>query len=123
MRLFPKKYQVKANTIGYLYRNNIYEKKLTAGFYKIRDWKNRTSLICLPVTSKLLTIINQEVLTKDNVAFRFSFNILYKIVDGEKFLSQFPVKSEGLYIIEEAEHRLYNMVQIMIRNRISQYER
>ena len=122
MRLFTKKYEVKANTTGYLYRNNIYEKKLTAGYYKIRDWKNRTSLICLPTTSKLLTIINQEVLTKDNVAFRFSFNILYKIVDGEKFLSQFPLNAKVSYIIEQAEQRLYNMVQIMIRNRISQYE-
>jgi len=122
MRFSKKKYQVKPNTIGYLYRNNIFEKELTPGYYEIRDWKNRTELICLPTTSKLITIINQEVLTKDNVAFRFSFNILYRIIDGQKFLSKFSLNNKVPYIISEAEQRLHNLAQIIIRNKISQYE-
>lgn len=72
MGIFKKQYQVKPNTVGFLYRNNVFEEKLMPGFHEIWDWKNRTELLTLPETSKLLTITNQEVLSKDNIALRFS---------------------------------------------------
>jgi len=119
MGAFKKKYQVKPNTIGYLYRNNKFEQKLISGYHEIWDWKNRTELFILPETSKMLTIINQEVLTKDNVALRFSFNIIYKITDGQKFLNMFALDKNINAVIYEAEQRLSHIVQFYIRNRIS----
>ena len=71
MAIFKKQYQVKPNTIGFLYRDNMFEQKLTPGYHEIWDWKNRTELFLLPQTSKLLTVTNQEVLSKDNVAIDF----------------------------------------------------
>lgn len=122
MKIFKKQYQVKPNTIGFLYRDNIFEQKLTAGFHEIWDWKNRTELFLLPETSKLLTVTNQEVLTKDNVALRFSFNVIYKIADGQKFLGKFALDRQIYSIIQEAEQRLYNIVQLYIRNRIAEMD-
>lgn len=122
MTFFKKKYEVKPNTIGYLFRNHTLEQKLNAGFYEIFDFNNRTELICLPKSSKFLTITNQEVLTKDNVALRFSFNILYKITDGEKFLNNFALDKRVAYIIAEAEQRIYNTVQIVIRSKIAEFD-
>jgi len=119
MDIFKKKYQVKPNTTGFLYRENVFEKNLEAGYYEISDWKNRTEMIVLPQASKLITVTNQEVLTKDNIALRFSFNILYKIVDGEKFLSKFVLDKDISLVIAEAEQRLINLIQIYIRNRIA----
>jgi len=117
-----KRYQVKPNTMGFLFRNNKFEKKLTSGYYKYWDWKNRIELFTLPETSKLLTIINQEVLTKDNVALRFSFNIIYKITNGNKFLEKFTLDKDMHYVIQEAEQHICNIVQIYIRNKISEYD-
>jgi len=122
MGIFKKQYQVKPNTVGFLYRNNVFEEKLMPGFHEIWDWKNRTELLTLPETSKLLTITNQEVLSKDNIALRFSFNILYKIIDGQKFLSTFPLDRQVYLIIQEAELRISNIVQLYIRKRISEME-
>jgi len=122
MGIFKKQYQVKPNTAGFLYRNNVFEEKLMPGFHEIWDWKNRTELLTLPETSKLLTITNQEVLSKDNIALRFSFNILYKIIDGQKFLSTFPLDRQVYLIIQEAELRISNIVQLYIRKRISEME-
>lgn len=122
MGLFKKNYQVKPNTSGFLFRNNTFEKKLNAGYYEVFDFKNRTELFCLPTTNKLLTITNQEVLTKDNVALRFSFNILYKIIDGEKLLSKFSLDRQIIYLISEVEQRISNVVQIFIRNKISELD-
>jgi len=122
MGLFKKQYQVRPNMIGFLFRNNSFEKKLTPGYYEIFDFKNRTELFCLPTSSRLITISNQEVLTKDNVALRFSFNVLYKIIDGEKFLTKFALDKQINYLISEAEQRIYNVVQIFIRNKISELD-
>lgn len=122
MRIFKKQYQVKPNTVGFLYRNNIFEQKLTAGYHQIMDWKNRTELFLLPETSKLLTVTNQEVLTKDNVALRFSFNVIYKITDGQKFLVKFSLDKQVYAIIQEAEQRIYAIVQVYLRNRIAEMD-
>lgn len=122
MAIFKKQYQVKPNTVGFLYRNNIFEQKLPAGYYEIWDWKNRTELFCIPETSKLISITNQEILTKDNVALRFSFNVLYKITDGQKLLSHFALDRQAAHIIQELEQRIYNIVQLFIRNKIAQMD-
>ena len=119
MRVFRKKYQVKPNTAGFLYRDNMFERKLDPGYYKIWDCNNRTELFTLSETSKLLTVTNQEVLTKDNIALRFSFNVIYKITDGQKFLGKFALNQQIYAIIHEAEQRLCNIVQLYIRNIIS----
>lgn len=122
MALFKKKLQVKPNTIGYLYRDNNFEKSLNSGHYEFWDFKNRIELFCLPKTSKLISITNQEVLTKDNVALRFSFNILYKILDGQTLLSQFPLDRQTAYITQELEQRICNIVQIFLRDRIAEMD-
>jgi regulator of protease activity HflC (stomatin/prohibitin superfamily) len=122
MGIFKKQYQVKPNTLGFLYRDNIFEQKLTSGYHEVWDWKNRTELFLLPESSKLLTVTNQEVLTKDNVALRFSFNVIYKINDGQKFLGKFALDRQIYVIIQEAEQRLYNIVQLYIRNRIAEMD-
>ncbi len=119
MRIFRKRYQVKPNTVGFLYRNNILEQQLSPGIYKIRDWENATELFCLPETNKLITVTNQEVLTKDNIALRFSFNYLYRIADGKKFLSNFTLDRNIYSVIAEAEQLLSNMIQLVIRTVIA----
>ena len=119
MAIFKKQLQVKPNSIGYLYRNNIFEQSLNSGYHEFWDFKNRIELFCLPTTSKLLSVTNQEVLTKDNVALRFSFNILYKIIDGQKLLTQFSLDRQMAYMIQELDQRICNIVQIFLRNRLS----
>jgi len=122
MKLFAKTYEVKPNTIGYLYNNNKLEKVLEPGFHDIYDWKGRMSLITLPTTSKLMTVANQEVLTKDNVALRFSYYFMYRISDGKKFLEAVTYNTNTLFMISEMEVRLISMVQLLVRDKISAYE-
>ncbi len=122
MAIVKKTFQVKPNTQGYLFRKNVLSNKLEPGIYKYWDFSNEIDLISLPVTAKLLNITNQEVLTKDNIAFRFSFFLMYRIADGEKFLSKFALDKDAGYIIMEAEQRISNFAQIHVKNIISSYE-
>ncbi|HCR48466.1 MAG TPA: hypothetical protein DIW24_02480 [Bacteroidetes bacterium] len=119
MKPFKKTYQVKPNTSGYLFRDHVLEQVWEAGYYEVWDWKNRTELVLLPETSKLLTITNQEVLTKDNIALRFSFNLVYRIADGKRFLGCFVLDRPIYALIQEAEQRIYNIAQLYLRNRIT----
>lgn len=122
MGIFRKTFQVKANTEGYLFKKNVFDRKLEAGIYKIWDWSNKLELFVLPMTNKLITVTNQEVLTKDNIAFRFSFYLVYKIVDGEKFLRNFPLEYDAQYIINQAERHIWTMAQLHVKNIIANYE-
>ncbi|MFN5847006.1 MAG: slipin family protein [Chitinophagales bacterium] len=122
MRIFKKQYEVRPNTVGFLFRNNNFEQKLSSGFHSFWDFRCRTEMYSLPETSKIIVITNQEVLTKDNVALRFSFTILYKIIDGKKLLSQFSLDKQSYLIIQELEQRISNIAQIFIRNRISEMD-
>lgn len=118
--MFRVKYFVKPNQIGYFYRKNIFIEKQMPGIYKYWDFMQETDMLCLPTTNRQINIINQEVITKDNIALRFSMYLIYKISDGDKFLSSFDFNRNALYIISEAEQRIHNIVQVFIRKKIAE---
>ena len=121
MRIFKKLYQVKPNTVGFLYRDNVFVEKWTPGRYKIWDPNDRTEMLTLPQTLQIFSITNQEVLTKDNIALRFSFNVLYTITDGHKFLNQFAQDGQR-YLLGNAEVYLKRIVQLSARKIISELD-
>lgn len=118
MGLFTKSYQIAPNQIGYFYKDNVFVKKLSPGFYTFLDWKKRTFVITLPTVTRLITINNQEVLTRDNIALRFSFIIKYKIMDGEKMLSNFEFGYSVYSLLTALDEQIYSTVQIAIREKI-----
>lgn len=122
MSLLKKKYEIAPNTLGFLYRNHQFEKTLTPGIYKIKDWKKETNVYTLPTTPKLITTYNQEVLTKDNISLRFSFNVWYRIADGIKFLQHFSLDRSMDEVWHEATEKIHNTIQLEMRNRIAQMD-
>ena len=92
---------------------------MQAGIYKFWDLNNETQVYILPNTPKLLTITNQEVLTKDNVALRFSFYVWYIVEDGKKFLDSFALDRPMEEVWYEAENKIHSIVQLELRNRIA----
>jgi regulator of protease activity HflC (stomatin/prohibitin superfamily) len=122
MRIFKKQYQVRPNSSGYLFRNDVFEQKLSSGYHSFWDFKCRTEMYSLPETDKIIIVTNQEVLTKDNVALRFSFIIIYKIIDGQKLLSKIELDKNSNLLILDLEQRIANIAQIYIRNRISEMD-
>ena len=121
MNLVRKKFSVPRNARGYLFRRNRLEQTLEPDIYKILDLFSEVDVVVLPTTPRLLTVTNQEVLTKDNIALRFSYFIEYKIVDGEKFLSRF--NSPGNFgPLLEAEQLIHSLSQVSLRTLIGEIE-
>ncbi|MBE7439597.1 MAG: slipin family protein [Spirochaetales bacterium] len=115
--------EIKTNHLGYLYRNHKLQQKLEPGIYHFFDPRQRLQLIAVPSVARELTVINQEVLSQDNMALRLSFMVEYLIVDGQKALETYvPAASYEYHLAHSlvaAEEHLRGLTQIALRNRIA----
>jgi regulator of protease activity HflC (stomatin/prohibitin superfamily) len=121
MKLLPRKFSVAPSHVGYLFRKNRFDVRLEPGIYRFFDPLKEMHLISLPTTVKIRNIVNQEVLTEDNIALRFSYFIEYRIADTDKFVTRFDVHTKftsysGAY---EAEELLHSLTQVYLRDLIS----
>lgn len=117
VRFFVSPYET-----GYLYRKNRLEKKLDAGIYDHFDYQKVLRLVTLPTANRIQVIVNQEVLTRDNVALRFSFFVEYRINNTDKFLENTDVFTNPFNIFFSAEQLIQNLSQIHLRKLISAIE-
>jgi regulator of protease activity HflC (stomatin/prohibitin superfamily) len=122
MKIFPKRFEVNPNQTGFLFRNKKLQKVLEPGIYRFWDPVNRINFISLPLTERLFVVTNQEVLTKDHVALRFSFVVSYKIVDGTRFLRMFQLENQAFPMLGQAEQVISTLFQIRARRLIAQVE-
>lgn len=116
------RFWVQPNQVGYLYRKNRLLQKLEPGIYDYFDYNKFLSLVVLPTTNRLLSISNQEVLTKDNIALRFSYFAEYRIIEPDTFLESFDVFTFSYNIFHEAEQLVHNLTQVHLRRVISEIE-
>ena len=127
MGLFRKVVSVRPNQIGYLYKRNKFQKKLDPGIYKFFDFYKEIDVVTIPTISKIITVTNQEVLTKDNISLRISYLVEYQITDADIFVSRFnlfahnfdPLYANFLY---EAESTIHNLSQVYLREAIATIE-
>ncbi len=115
-------YSVLPNEIGFLYQKNRLLEKLQPGIYKYSDFSKELSLLSLSLASRIQTILNQEVLTKDNVALRFSYFVEYKIGNADKFIEKIDVFSIPYNVFYNAEQLIHNLSQVYFRRIISEIE-
>ena len=127
MGLFRKVISVRPNHIGYLYKRNQFQKKLDPGIYKFFDFYKEIDVVTIPTISKIITVTNQEVLTKDNISLRISYLVEYQITDADIFVGKFnlfahnfdPLYNSFLY---EAESVIHNLSQVYLREAIATIE-
>ena len=119
---FFKRISVRPNHMGYLYQNNQFKKKLTPGVYTFFHFFSKIDCVMLPTISQSFSVVNQEVLTKDNIALRFSYIIEYEISDESVFLSKFDILQKRLNLIGEAEKIIHYSSQFFLRQIIRQMD-
>lgn len=120
--LFWKRFSVRPSQWGYLYRKNQLQRRLEPGIYRYWDFWSELELVSIPRISKILTVVNQEVITQDNIALRFSYYIKYRIVDGERFLAQIDSRQNSVTPIQEAEQLVHTLSQGYWRSAIAQID-
>lgn len=116
------RFSVYPNQVGVLYRRNRLEQKLEPGIYDYFDYGKYLNLITVPTTDRYVNVANQEVLTKDNIALRFSYFVEYRAVDISKFVESFDVFTFSYNIFFEAEQLIHNLTQVHLRKLISEID-
>lgn len=127
MGLFRKVFSIRPNQIGYLYKNNKFLKVLNPGIYKLFDFSRKFDAVIVPTISRLITVTNQEVLTKDNISLRLSYILEYQITDSDIFINRFNlldtrVNQRYANLIAEAENVVHNFSQVCLREEIVNIE-
>jgi len=113
------RFSVAPNQIGFLYRRNKLETKLEPGVYDFFDYSKVLKAVVVPTTGRMQVVTNQEVLTKDNVALRFSYVVEFKVGDAERFVNKFDVFSNAYNPFFEAEQLIHNLSQSYFRTIIT----
>lgn len=119
---FYKKFSVRPNYIGYLYQKNQFKARLEPGVYRFFDFFLDLDFVTLPTISKIFSVTNQEVLTKDNIALRFSYIIEYKISDEQRLISKFDILRTKINLMGEAEGIMHYFSQVFLREVIARID-
>ncbi len=118
MATLIRKISITPNHVGYLYRKNRLHLKLEPGIYRFFDPLKAISVVSLPTTNRLQTVLNQEVLTQDTVALRFSYIIEYRISDSDRYIDHFDLHNAFSFTME-AEQLLHSLTQVYLRELIA----
>lgn len=103
--------------MGLLFKKNIFQKELPAGIYKFSPWE-KVYIISLSQKLRSVRVVNQEVLTADNIALRFSFYLLYKLDNAKLFTDNFGVEESNFSV---AEQQIAAAAQVLLRQKISAF--
>ncbi len=111
---------VKPNHIGFLYKDYRFHKRLQPGLYQYFAGFTDFIAVILPTTDHFLTVTNQEVLTKDYIALRFSYFLRYAVIDYDRFIARFNVFDQPYNLFFDAEQIIHQLSQAHLREAISQ---
>lgn len=116
------RFSILPNQVGFLFSKNRLKEKLEPGIYDHFDRDRSLQLVVIPTTNRIVNILNQEVLSKDNIAFRFSYFLEYRIEDPEVFIRSFDVFSISYNIFHEVEQLIHNLSQVHLRKVIAEID-
>lgn len=119
-----KVFQVRPNQIGCLFYRNQLQQTLTPGIYRYWDWLNEYAFLPISTHERYVLTKNQEVLTKDSIAMRFSYILVYEIADVQTLLSTSNLESalafqSGDLLFPPVEDKLNYLIRLRSRELIS----
>ncbi|MDX2063042.1 MAG: SPFH domain-containing protein [Bacteroidia bacterium] len=116
-----QRFTVSPNEVGFLYKSEVFSRKLAPGRYTFWSLDNVYRLVKISNYQNQLYVTNQEVLTKDRIALRFSFFGLWAITDAEKALSHYDIANPDASL-QRLRYQVQVTAQLLLRDRISGYE-
>lgn len=94
---------------GLLFKDNQFDKVLTAGDYMFFSNETKVSAVTYDLRPQTIEILGQEILTKDKVQLRINFMVQYQIIDLLK----------AYQADKDFEKMIYQAIQLGLREFIS----
>lgn len=117
-----KTISVRPHSVGYLYKNNRLQQKLMPGRYRVWAGFAEITTLMIPTTERLVVVTNQEVLTHDNIALRFSYGVRYIIAQPDRFVESFDLFQYSYSPFVDVEQQIHHLSQAHLRQVIAQVE-
>lgn len=115
--LYHKK-AVNPNHKGFLFVNKGFKRMLEPGVYKFSKLSDKIiDIYSIPVANQWVSVVNQEILTKDNISLRLSYDIEYKVTDYDQFRQFLHLNinySQTVFL--NVEQQIRSISQTLIRN-------
>ncbi len=123
-----RRFDVPPNHRGFLFNRYRLQETFEPGIYHRWDWQDQCKLFNLPLTPRLLEVSNQEVLSKDQIAFRLSFIVEFRVSDPDTFIKKFDLfpanAGQSSWDVKgalpDAEKLVHSLAQIQVRDVLSQ---
>jgi regulator of protease activity HflC (stomatin/prohibitin superfamily) len=116
--MFAQKFTVRPGEVGFLYHKQVLQRQLGPGEYSFRSWGKTYMLVLLSLGNEQIYATNQEILTKDRIALRFSCYGLWRITAPARAMEHLNVAE-----LQKSKEQLRYMVQVeaqmLFRDRIS----
>lgn len=109
------------NEKGLIFKDSKFVGVFEPGVYRMHSFFGLIKVFQFPTTEKFVSIPNQEILTKDNIAFRLSFSYNYKILDPKLLSENYPLNSSVSMLLMLLEQSMSNIIKIAMRKRIANY--
>ncbi|WP_045113922.1 slipin family protein [Microscilla marina] len=117
------KKQVWPNHKGYLYINQKFDRTVESGVYKFSKFSdNVVDIYPIPMVNQWISIVNQEVLTQDNISLRVSYEIEFKVTDYGAFRPYANLSTGNAYntnIFTNINLQIRNIAQTLVRNTLA----
>ena len=125
--MFSHKINVPPLHQAVVYKNNTKHDLVESGTHTYRGSKNSYHYILFPTTLQTETIHGQEILTQDNIAFRFSCIVEYKVADIDKVVDSFDMwEVDNNNKITVSYHNLYQQLReytkVAIRESVAKHD-
>lgn len=116
--MFWQNYEINPGELGLLYENGVFIKTLNSGKFSFFNPFKDSKIYKIPSSNIMLNITNQEILSDDNIAFRLSFFVDFRIVEPKICFEKIGF-DEFEYNLKE---RVATISKIYIREIISKLE-
>lgn len=114
--MFTRKFQVKPTCAGYFYRNSRRLARLAPGVYRFWEFLCSVELVEISLARKIICITNQEVLSKDGIAFRASLMVEYRVADPDRVMDWVDLGPGASVADSQVAQRLHLRVQERLRD-------
>ena len=114
--LMPGKFytemEVKEGETGLIYYDNVLKRQVPKGIYRFWNHKHKITYQVFDMKQKELSIVGQEILTRDKIGIRMNVSCMYRIRDAVEFAAA----------ISDLKGQLYSAVQLAIREIVGNYK-
>ncbi len=115
-----RRFSVTPNSVGFLFHRNQLVRQVEPGIYYFFDPLRLKFIYPIAMYPIAFPVENQEVLSKDLVAYRFSYTVQYVVSDPQKLIRMIDLTQLSRVALQTLSSAIHVESQRVLRDRLAQ---